>query len=214
MNVTLRLPIALAVAATVPKGAARRIEPGESDGSLVLRAQRGDRWAEEALYNRHVRSVTRVALRLLARTVEAEDVVQDAFVIALSDLDKLRDGDAFGAWLLRIVVRQVHRRFRRRRLLRALGLDRGEDDVALARQADAHAGPEVCAALGEIDRILACVPARCRIAWLLRRVEEYELREISAALQCSLATTKRLIQRAEEAIRAHVSLDERGGDHE
>lgn len=200
------LPAVLAVATEASRAHAR-IEPDESDGELVRRARRGDRWAEEALYHRHVRTVTRVALRLLARAVEAEDVVQDAFVIALGDLEKLRDEEAFGAWLLRIVVRQVHRRFRRRRLLRALGLERGDDDVALADQADPRAGPEVWADLAAIDSVLQALPARCRIAWILRRVEEYELREISTALECSLATTKRLVQRAEKAVQARVTLE-------
>jgi RNA polymerase sigma-70 factor (ECF subfamily) len=202
----LRLPAVLSVA-TDSLAAGRRIEPGESDGELVRRARRGDRWAEEALYHRHVRTVTRVALRLLARTTEAEDVIQDAFVIALGDLGKLREEEAFGAWLLRIVVHQVHRRFRRRRLTRALGLERGDDDVALADQADPRAGPEVCAELAEIDTVLRSLPARCRIAWILRRVEGYELREISSALDCSLATTKRLVQRAERAVQARVAVE-------
>jgi RNA polymerase sigma-70 factor (ECF subfamily) len=156
--------------------------------------------------------VTRVALRLLARSAEAEDVVQDSFVIALADLEKLRDEDAFGAWVLRIVVRQVHRRFRKRRLLRALGLDRESDDVALADQADPSAGPEVLASLGEIDRALSGLSARCRMAWLLRRVEEHELGEISTMLDCSLATTKRLIQRAEKAVRERVVFEGEDAD--
>jgi len=191
-----------------------RIEPGESDAELVRRARRGDRWAEEALYHRHVRTVARAALRLLARSAEAEDVVQDAFVIAFGDLEKLRDEESFGAWLMRIAVRQVHRRFRRRRLLRAFGLDRGEDDVALADQADTRAGPEVAAALSEVDAVLRRLPTRCRMAWVLRRVEEHELRDVSTMLDCSLATTKRLVQRAEAAILEHIVFESRGSADE
>src|ERR1041384_6827752 len=95
-----------------------RIEPTESDEELVDRARRGDRWAEEALYRRYARTVMRVSLRLLRRTAEAEDVVQDTFVIAFAGLGRLRDGNAFGDWVLSIAVRQVYRRFRRWRLLR------------------------------------------------------------------------------------------------
>src|SRR5690348_3758499 len=118
-----------------------RIEPADPDRDLVRRARAGDRWAEEALYRRHARTVTRTASRLLARSTEAEDVVQDAFVFAFSHLDDLRDPDLFGRWVLQVAIRFVYRRFRKRRLLRLLGLDRGADDLALAAHVDPSAGP-------------------------------------------------------------------------
>src|SRR5215468_8390767 len=123
-DLALNLPLVLAVRATAPTlPRPQRIDPTVGDGELVRRVRRGDKWAEEALYHRHVRSVTRVVMRILARSSEAEDVVQDAFVIALNEVRDLRDVDAFGEWLLSIAVRQVYRRFRRWKLLRAVGLD-------------------------------------------------------------------------------------------
>ena len=184
------------------------IEPTESDGALVRRARGGDRWAEEALYRRHVRPVTRLVLRLLARREEAEDVVQDAFVVALRDLPSLRDEDAFGGWLLRIAVHQVHRRFRKRRVLRLLGLDRGVDDVTLASQADGAASPEQRTLLRELDAFLGTLPPRVRIAWVLRHVEGHELKDVARVAGCSLATAKRILVRADEALSRHLN-DER-----
>jgi RNA polymerase sigma-70 factor (ECF subfamily) len=77
---------------------------GKSDGELVKRALAGERIALQLLYRRHVASVTERVTRLLARTGEAEDVVQDAFVAAFADLDQLSDPARFGAWLMRIAV--------------------------------------------------------------------------------------------------------------
>jgi RNA polymerase sigma-70 factor (ECF subfamily) len=208
---TAALPLVFAVPAKNLVVGQGRIEPPESDGNLVRRARQGDRWAEEALYHRHVRSVTRAVLRLLAHGAEAEDAVQDAFIVALRDLDKLRDPDAFGSWLLTIAVRQVHRRFRKRRILRALGLDGGDGEAALAEQVDPGAGPEVAAALSQVDRILARVPSMSRIAWVLRRVEGHELRDVAACCGCSLATVKRHVARVEAALAAHVTFSTPGG---
>jgi RNA polymerase sigma-70 factor (ECF subfamily) len=204
----LRWPLVLSVAAGAARAPRGRIEPTESDGDLVRRARRGDRWAEEALYHRHVRVVTRVVLRLLARSAEAEDVVQDAFLTALAELGKLRDEDAFGGWLLTIAVRQVRRRFRTRRLLRTLGLDRGVDDYLLSMHVDPGVTPDVAAALSEVDRLVATLPARPRIAWTLRYVEGYELREVAKLCGCSLATVKRLIAQAQTVVSAHVRPEE------
>ncbi len=210
----LTLPLVLSVRASAPAPRRPHIEPSESDGDLVRRARRGDRWAEEALYHRHVRAVTRVVVRILARSSEAEDVVQDAFVIALNGMAELRDEEAFGDWLLSIAVRQVYRRFRRWRLLRALGLDRGDDDATLAEQADPGATPETRAALAEVGRLLGTLSAEERVAWVLRRVEGEKLDRVALACSCSRATAKRRIARADAAIRAHVSLAPAGGDDE
>jgi RNA polymerase sigma-70 factor, ECF subfamily len=200
------------VAVARRQGTPRRIEPSSPDSELVVRARRGDRWAEEVLYQRHVRDVMRLVLRLLARSAEAEDVVQDAFVIAFGGLDQLHDDDAFGRWLLRIAVRQVHRRFRKRKLLRSLGLDRAADDATLAAQTDPSASPEVRAMLAEVDRILAELPARCRVVWILRHVEHRRIGEIASACECSRATVKRLLVRANAALSEYVAIDREGFD--
>src|SRR5262245_16808433 len=80
------------------------------DAALIERIRAGDKAAEARLYHLHVQSVNAVAVRLLGRGAEAEDVVQDAFISALSRLGQLRDGTLFRAWLLRITVHEVHRR--------------------------------------------------------------------------------------------------------
>jgi hypothetical protein len=61
-------------------------------------------------------------------------------------------------------VRQAHRYFRRRKLLRALGLDRGVDDATLAAQAAPNATPEQRAA-----NQAASADARARARAQLRR---------------------------------------------
>jgi RNA polymerase sigma-70 factor (ECF subfamily) len=206
MHGTSALPLVFAAGARVVPEKATYIEPRETDAQLVQRARRGDRWAEEALYRRHGRTVTRLAARLLARSADAEDVVQDTFITAFGDLDKLRDEGAFGGWVTRIALRQVHRRYRRRRVLRALGLDRGDDDLALELQVDPAAGPEVVAAVRELSQVLDTLGARARIAWTLRYVEGYKLEEVAHSIGVSLATAKRVLAAADARVREHVSF--------
>ena len=57
-----------------------------TDTELVDRARKGDTWAEEMIYRRHVGRVASVARRLLRDPVEAADVVQDTFLIAFTRL--------------------------------------------------------------------------------------------------------------------------------
>ena len=57
------------------------------DAVLVEQARRGDAEAFEALVRRHYRAAFSVALSQLGDVMDAEDVVQDAFIRALERLD-------------------------------------------------------------------------------------------------------------------------------
>jgi RNA polymerase sigma-70 factor (ECF subfamily) len=178
-----------------------------SDRDLVERALAGERFALQVLYRRHVLAVTERVARLLSRSVEAEDVVQDAFVAAFGDLPRLADPARFSPWLMRIAIHQVHRRFRRRRLLARLGLDRGADDARLEQVADPRLGPEQRTQLGRLDGALARLPVELRMAWMLRYVEGCELAEVADQCGASLATAKRRIQRADARLRSELDDD-------
>ena len=174
------------------------------DRDLVERALGGEPLAQQLLYRRHVRAVTERVTRLLARVGEAEDVVQDAFVEAFASLPTLEDRSRFAPWLMRIAVHQAHRRFRRRRLLARFGLDRGSDDARLEAIADPALDPERRLQLRRLDGELGRLPSALRLAWMLRYVEGCELVEVAAQCDCSLATVKRRIQRADARLHARL----------
>ena len=103
---------------------------------------------------------------------------------------------------------------RRGRLMRVLGLDRGADDATLATLAAPGTNADQRAELALIDRALGNVSANVRIAWMLRLVEGLELAEVASACGCSLATVKRRIAAAEDAVRAHIGRRGRRSGHE
>lgn len=180
------------------------VQPALDDATLVERALDGDRWAMEALYRRHVRRVTNAVTRMIGRTAEADDVVQETFLVGFSRLERLRDPAAFRGWISRIAVNEVRMRLRKRRWMRRLALDRDEDDACLEALASGDASPEVRAELSRIDALLAKMDVELRMAWMLRYVEGWELTEVATALDCSLATAKRRIRDAKTTIDAHV----------
>ena len=97
------------------------------------------------------------------------------------------------AWLLRIAVHQAHRRFRKRKLRRKLGMDRSVEEASLEALAQPGTSTEARAELACIDRVLSRVTAAQRFAWMLRHVEGMSLDEVAHACDCSLATAKRRI---------------------
>lgn len=190
-------------AAVVPLAAAHRRSQA-LDSELVGSSLGGDRLAQQLLFERHAQSVFLRVARLLGRSAEAEDVVQDAFLEAFRDLGQLQDRSRFGAWLMGVAMHQVHRRFRRRRLLSSLGLDRGTDDYALSSIVDDGADPELRTRLSELDRLLCRMPATWRMAWMLRHVEGCELQEVAQHCRSSLSSVKRHLHQAEAQVREEM----------
>ena len=177
-------------------GSGTEDEARREDARIVEAIAAGKRVAEEELYRRHAGSVLRLATRLLRSTEDARDVLQDTFLAAFSDLGALREPGSVKPWLHTICVRLVHRRFRRRKLLRMLGLDRTEEDAKLAQLASPDIGPDGRADLRALDRALDALPSDERVAWVLRHVEGLALGEVAASCGCSLATAKRRIAAA------------------
>lgn len=178
-----------------------------NDEELARRISRGDRWAEEALYRRHIGAVYGRVRRLLGNSADAEDVTQDTFACAFEIWGQLREPAQVKAWLLQIAVRKVYRRFRKRKLLRALGLDRSVDDLSLADDASTEASGEARAELAVLDRVLKELPVAERLAWMLRHVEGLKLEEVAANCECSLATAKRRIAAAQARVAVHLDIE-------
>ena len=78
-----------------------------SDADLVRRARGGDRDAFAALVQRHHATLVRCCRRMVGDS--ALDAAQDAVVTALLSLDRLRDDDRFGAWLVGIGLNTCQR---------------------------------------------------------------------------------------------------------
>jgi RNA polymerase sigma-70 factor (ECF subfamily) len=84
----------------------------EDDSDLARRASNGDVDAYAALVTRHQDAAVRLAHLLGGRALDAEDVVQEAFVKAYRNLGTFRPGASFRPWLLRIVANETRNRHR------------------------------------------------------------------------------------------------------
>lgn len=192
-----------------PDARRRPPPPGPPDGQLVARARGGDRSAEGELYRRHAPRIARTVERLLHNRTEAQDVVHDTFVLAFRSLEGLRNPEGVSGWLMQIAVRLVHRRLRRARLLRRLGIvqDAGAVGEGAFEALAPGAPPDVRAELALLGRVLRGLDPAVRIAWTLRNVDGLKLTEVAEACDTSLTTTKRRLAEADARIRTHVSIE-------
>ncbi|WP_020691826.1 RNA polymerase sigma factor [Aeromicrobium massiliense] len=122
-------------------------DPVADDHALVSRARAGDREAFGELYARHVRPVYWQAYGVVGSAADAEEVVQEVFVVAWRRLDDLHLVDASVLpWLL-VTAKNIGRNHARRTTRR-----RWEAYDDTAPSADAPLDDQVATAL-VLDRL-------------------------------------------------------------
>jgi RNA polymerase sigma-70 factor (ECF subfamily) len=174
---------------------------GPSDAALVVAARAGEPWAQEALFRRYARRVNGLAHRLMPIDADADELVQDAFLYAFQNIDRLDNPQAFASWLMSIVVRTANKRIRRQRLMERLGLRRSKPvdmEQLVARSAPPDAAAEARALYEAVEKL----PAEERLVLLLHRVEGMTIAEVSKACGKSPATVKRRLAAAQQQLDA------------
>ena len=155
---------------------------------LIVRAARGDGAAEHALYEAYREAAYRLAYLLLGDGGDAEEVVQDAFVYALTNLWRYdEERGTFWAWLRVIIVSRSRNKRRRRQLtlvpLEVLGYERQADvDPAGHDPAERMVLAQTRRAIWEA---LRRVSPGARDAIVLRFYEGLPYRDIANVLGCS-----------------------------
>src|SRR6185437_6978283 len=174
------------------------------DTTLVRRTLSGDQEAFSSLVEKYKDPVFNVAYRMLGNPTEAEDVAQEAFVRAYTQLHTYKDTHRFSTWLLSIASHLAIDQLRRRRFL-ALPL---EDVPFLEWIVDAGISPEQSALHAEqqdeIQIYLQRLPAKYRAVIVLRYWYDFSYEEIANALKLTQPLVKARLHRARELLARYM----------
>src|SRR5579862_8900483 len=83
------------------------VEAGTSDAELVAEAQHGNRVALEKLVLRHQAWIYNIAVRMVFRPQDAEEVTQEVLVKVITKLSTFKGESTFRTWLYRIAANHV-----------------------------------------------------------------------------------------------------------
>jgi RNA polymerase sigma factor (sigma-70 family) len=170
----------------------------------------------EAQVMPHLDAAYRFARWLARSAVEADDVVQEAFLRAFRAFDTLRGGEP-KAWLFTI-VRNCH--------ATAVQQQRRRGEVGLAQEPAAPPGGEALAATPDpesasieqdqrrvLDQLIAALPEEHREVLLLREMEDMSYREIAAVTQVPIGTVMSRLARARAALKLRWLQQAEGEPH-
>lgn len=168
-----------------------------ADAQIVARVLAGQASEYRQLVERHQRSVFRFARNLIGDEHEAEDIAQEVFVTAFSNLSSY-DGKraAFLTWLLTITRNRCINQLKRKRPV--VG-DNAIDNKIQTRSSDDSDREEFWR---ELDMALASLPLEQKTAFVLAEIEELPYTEIATIEQTPIGTVKSRIHRAKQHLRA------------
>ena len=131
----------------------------------MLRAQRGDEHAFEALVRAHWEIAFRLAYLITRNAADAEDAAQDAMLKSWRALGRFRSSEPLRPWLLRIVANEARNRRRSsgRRAQLALRAQTGRPSGGAAPSPE-----ELAVAADERGRLLSeldALPEQARTCW-------------------------------------------------
>jgi RNA polymerase sigma-70 factor (ECF subfamily) len=183
----------------------------EDDEHLVATAQGGSLDAFNGLVARYQSAAYGLALRLVRDSAAAEDVTQESFLAAWSNLHTYRGGQ-FRSWLLRIVANRSYDELRRRGRRPADSLDAlpVEPEGEWTTQVPSE-GPESYALRRELSRRLQQaidgLPHDQRLVLILADVQGHTYEEIAEITDANLGTIKSRLSRARGRVRDALRQD-------
>jgi RNA polymerase sigma-70 factor (ECF subfamily) len=176
----------------------------DTDAALVARARLGDARAFEQLVRRHLRVAHAVASRLSPNPVDADDVVQDAFVRALERLDDCRNPARFRAWFLAIVRNRAHNLREREAVRDATPLD----DVATLRATDDTTHRVETREFHDmLAKALTELTDLQRNVFVLHDMEGLDHREVAERMDISLSSSRFNLHVARRALRDRLQAE-------
>jgi RNA polymerase sigma-70 factor (ECF subfamily) len=171
---------------------------GLSDEEVVRRVVEGERALFEILMRRYNRRLFRVTRSIVANDLEAEDIIQDAYVRAYQHLNQFEGRARFSTWLTKIAVYEAYARVRRidQRKVDSISVLEGHGMDVKANGRD----PEQQIYNAEMKMVLEkafdALPDEYRSVFMLREIEGLSTAETAECLELSEENVKTRLHRA------------------
>ena len=170
-------------------------------GRLVERSRSGDERAFQKLYEHTARIQYHQICQLVPDSGEAQDALQDTYLLLYQNLDKINPPDCLVAYLNRLtyyVAKNAQKRSNRfhNRMINIEELSEMKEEEASLKQVELHEDSKI------IRNMIEELPEQERLLLIMRYYQKQTLQQAAFAMGISLTTAKRIHRSA----KAHLKL--------
>lgn len=168
--------------------------------NLIPACKMGDSKAQVEIYNRYQKAMYNVAFRIVKDQFEAEDIMQDSFLIAFGKLNDLKEMPMFGAWLKKIVVHNSLNQYRKMQKQNEIPLDQvlfkvENEEEELADEDYTHLKAK------QVLETIKKLKDNYRLILTLHLIEGYDQGEICEMMRVTPGNFRTMLSRAKENLR-------------
>ena len=189
----------------MPKASSNRDAEDAFDISLMTKVARGDHAAFEELVHRHRHAVVGTVAKMLASHSEAEDIAQQVFLRLWKSAGRYKPTAKFTTFLFTITRNLVFNETRRKSRRGEQSLEEQADNWHQQFQEKGHTQPDAQMVQSElretVNRAIASLPRKQRMAVILRRYENMPYEDIADILGISVSAVKSQLFRARATLR-------------
>lgn len=175
---------------------------------LMLEVARGNHDAFAQLVSLHQHAIVGTIAKMLGNSNDAEDLAQQVFLRVWKSAPRYQPTAKFTTWLFTISRNLVFNEVRRRQRKPAFSLQEEQESGERQIPADEAQNPGEAALQKEleeaVDRAIASLPEKQRLAVILRRYEDLPYEQIGEILHLSLPAVKSLLFRARLHLRQEL----------
>jgi RNA polymerase sigma-70 factor (ECF subfamily) len=175
-----------------------------TDQEVVNRVLAGETALYEVIMRRYNQRLYRVARAILQSDVEAEDVMQDAYVRAFTHLGQFAARAPFSSWLTRIAVNEAlarRRSSKRHQEVDVTEIDGEKSMQDLDKSPDPEQNASSAQLRGFLEQAVLDLPDQYRTVVMLRDIEELSTAETADALDLTVENVKIRLHRGHSMIR-------------
>ncbi len=170
---------------------------------VIDRCRKGEQKAQFQIYKLYYKAMYNTSYRIVNDRMEAEDIMQEAFLKAFDKIDTYSGKVSFGAWLKRIVVNHSLDELKKKKL----ELDSLEDNVYDLEEEETDEEEdeeEIRDKVEEIREAINELPDGYRIVLSLYLLEGYDHEEIADIMSTSSSTSRSQYTRAKKKLKEQL----------
>jgi len=163
---------------------------------LIHKCKNNDRDAQAQLYNLYAKKLYATSLKYSRNRLEAEDNLQDSFMVIFEKISQYTFKGSFEGWLRRVTVNTVLQKYRSKGVFEVINERVLEEKPVTVYEEDVS-----------LDFLLSIVqelPDRYRLVFNLYVLDDYSHQEIAEMLGISQGTSKSNLARARMILKTKV----------